>query len=651
MKSSKYVGWILILCTAGCQNVSLKSLTSLEMFRPKTDKAEDNDDDFQTAVHTPLVGDKTTIAGLGMIVLEGVGLVTGLNGTGHDPPPSSYRTQMLKTMRKRNIAQPNMILKSPSTALVIVRAYLPPLVDKGDRFDIEVRVVPGSETTSLNGGWLMETYLSERALVPGRGLLKGHVFAKAEGPVLVSTSDGDLESKAGVLRQGRVLGGGVNIRKARHLALYLRNDFKGTRTVERVTNAIGKRFYSYNKFGVRESLAVAKTDQKIELKILRKYKDNYPRYLQVIRKIPYREREVARRVRLERLRDELNTPANAEQAALELEAIGPKAIPILKSGLKNPQLEVRFHAATALAYLDQPDGLKTLAEAARKERAFRVFALAAMAAVDDAQAHFLLRDLMNETSAETRYGAFRSLTTLDKHDPAVRGVHLNDQFMLHLVDSSGPPMIHLTNRQKAEIVLFGRGQRFRTPMFVRAGNHIMVRAAEGTQTVTVSRIELGRPDRKKVVSTRVADVILAVAELDASYPDVVQLLAQADRQHNLPSRIHIDALPRAGRIYYRPQPDGIPGRKTKTHIGSTNLAPNLFMPPRDDRTKRGSVSRSRTKHSSDDNPEDPSSRAETTSSETSPSDADRSRPKKRFRFFSSGRGLPDQHEPKDNNTQ
>ena len=646
MDSSKCVGWILIVCAAGCQNVSLKSLRSLEMLRPKTDSTADGDDDLQTEVRTPLIGDKTTISGLNMVVLEGVGLVTGLAGTGNDPPPSSYRTQMLKAMRRRDIARPNMILRSTSTALVIVRAYLPPLVHKGDQFDVEVRVVPGSETISLNGGWLMETYLSERALVPGRGLLKGHIFAKAEGPVLVSTSDGDQEAKAGVLRQGRVLGGGVDIRENRNLALYLRNDFKGYRTAKRVTAAIGKRFFSYNQYGVREPLAVAKTDQKIELKVLPKYKNNYPRYLQVIRSIAYRESNVARRVRMEKLREKLQTPETSEQAALQLEAIGPEAIPILKTGLKSPRLEVRFHAAMALAYLDRPDGLKTLAEAARKERAFRVFALAAMAAVDDAQTHFLLRDLMNETSAETRYGAFRALTTLDKNDPAVRGINLNGQFMLHVVDSTGPPMIHLTNRQKAEVVLFGRDQSFKTPMFVRAGNHIMVRAADGSDTVTISRIELGKPDRRKVVSTRIADVILAAAAMEASYPDVVQLLAQANRQHNLPARIDIDALPRAGRIYYRPRTDGIPGEKTKTHIGSTNLAPNLFMPPRKNRPSGPSGRKSQRFKSSGEKPKDSSSPAETT-----PSRADRTQPARRFRLSPLRGGLPDQYEPKEHNAQ
>ena len=47
-----------------------------------------------------------------------------------------------------------------------MRAYLPPLVKKGDKFDIEVRI-PGDEGgTSLAGGRLLETVLTETAIVP-----------------------------------------------------------------------------------------------------------------------------------------------------------------------------------------------------------------------------------------------------------------------------------------------------------------------------------------------------------------------------------------------------------------------------------------------------------------------------------------------------
>lgn len=542
----------------------------------RSQSPDENDTPLETTVDTPLIGDHTTIAGLNLITLQGVGLVTGLDGTGSDPPPSHYRELMLDEMRRRNIKNPNQILASPNTALVVVRAYLPPLVRKGDKFDIEVRVPGESESTSLNGGWLMETYLSEQAIVPGEGLMKGHVFAKAEGPILVSTGEGgDKESLAGVLRRGRVLGGGVSLTE-RDLTIFLRNDFRSFRNAKRIADRIGTRYFRYNEYGLREPLAEAKTDQRIVLSIPPKYKDNYPRYLQVIRNIAFRETNIAKRVRMEKLSEELNNPYKAEKASLQLEAIGNEAIPILKYALKNPSLEVRFHAATALAYLEEPEGIPHLAEAAKEEPAFRIFAYAALAAVDDAEAHLALRELMSGDSAETRYGAFRSLSVLDANDPFIRGEKLNDQFTLHVLETTGTPLVHLTNRRKAEVVLFNADQKFETPLALRAGEHILITAAPGSETIAVSRYEVGQPDQRQEVSRNIAEVIRAVTDMGASYPDVAQMLVQAEQQHNLPGILKIDALPKAGRTYFRPDPRNPEKRGRRARIGNSGLVPNLF---------------------------------------------------------------------------
>jgi len=580
---SKILIGVVVLWASGCTplNLQLFEMPSFglrsQSAEKKHDKHEDEDEDgeFSTRTNTPLIGEYTQVSGLNVILLEGVGLVTGLEGTGGDPPPSMYRTALLDDMRRRGVKNPNEVLRSPNTALVVVRAYLPPLVRKGERFDVEVRVPDGSDVKSLNGGWLMETRLSEQALVPGRGVLKGHEYALAEGPVLVSMGEGNQRELAGVLRRGHVVGGGVS-KKDRDLTLYLRNDFRSGRNAVRIASRIGSRFYEYDEYGQRRALADPKNDTEIELKVLSKYKDNFPRYLQVIRSIAFRETEVAQRVRMRDLKSKLLDPETSEDASLKLEAIGEAAVPVLKSGLKDPTLEVQFHSAVALAYLNEADGLPYLAKAARDEPAFRVFALAAMAAIDDAESHMLLRQLMNEPSAETRYGAFRALTTLDKNDPFVRGELLNDQFQLHALTTEGPPLVHLTNRRKSEIVLFGADQRFKTPLAVRAGLHILVTAPAGSETVSVSRFEVGRPDRRQTVSTRIADVIRAVTEMDASYPDVAQMLAQAGAQQNLPGRIAIDALPQAGRVYMRPESPSAGAPKKQARVGNTNLEPNLF---------------------------------------------------------------------------
>ncbi|MCA9068340.1 MAG: flagellar basal body P-ring protein FlgI [Planctomycetaceae bacterium] len=542
----------------------------------RSQSPDENDSPLETTVDTPLIGDHTTIAGLNLITLQGVGLVTGLDGTGSDPPPSHYRELMLDEMRRRNIKNPNQILASPNTALVVVRAYLPPLVRKGDNFDIEVRVPGESESTSLNGGWLMETYLSEQAIVPGEGLMKGKVFAKAEGPILVSTGEGgDKESLAGVLRRGKVLGGGISLAE-RDLTIFLRNDFRSFRNAKRIADRIGTRYFRYNEYGLREPLAEAKTDQRIVLSIPPKYKDNYPRYLQVIRNIAFRESNIAKRVRMEKLSKELNNPYKAEKASLQLEAIGNEAIPTLKYALKNPSLEVRFHAAMALAYLEEPEGIPHLAQAAKEEAAFRIFSYAALAAVDDAESHLALRDLMNGDSAETRYGAFRSLSVLDANDPFIEGEKLNDQFTLHVLETTGTPLVHLTNRRKAEVVLFNSDQKFDTPIALRAGEHILITGSPGSETIAVSRYEVGRPDQRQEVSRNIADVIRAVSSMGASYPDVAQMLVQAEQQHNLPGSLEIDALPKAGRTYFRPDPNDPKKRGRQARIGNSGLVPNLF---------------------------------------------------------------------------
>ena len=566
----------------GCSNLGLGALSwdmlSLTARDEESESDEDEfDDDFETKIEVPMVGDYTTFTGLHRVVLEGVGLVVGLNGTGGDPPPSPEREALLDDMRRRNVKNSKEILRSPNTALVVVRAYLPPLAKKGDRFDVQVRIPGEDGATSLNGGRLLETILSETAIVPGRGRLKGHIVAKAKGPILVAPASGDIEDRAGVTKRGKVLGGGLSMID-RDMALYVKSDFRTFRNVTRLADRIGLRFSAYDRYGVKEPLAKAQTDQRIILQVHPSYREDFPRYMQVVQAIAFRESAVAQRVRVKRLEQQLQDPATAQSAAIQLEAIGEKAIPILKSGLKSPELECRFHASVALAYLGESDGIETLHEAALKERAFRVYAFAALSIMDDPQAHLALRDLMHVhvdedgteyDSAETRYGAFRALWTLDSDDPFIAGAKLNGEFWLHSLDTQGRPMVHITIRKRPEVVLFDGDQQFLTPMTIRVGR-LLVTSKVGSDQVSVSRYTpYGDADeQRKVVSKNIGDVIIAAAELGASYPDVAQLLIQADAQKNLPGRFEIDALPQAGRVYFR--------NGDRSRVGRSSFTPNMF---------------------------------------------------------------------------
>ncbi|MEZ6048289.1 MAG: HEAT repeat domain-containing protein [Planctomycetaceae bacterium] len=385
-------------------------------------------------------------------------------------------------------------------------------------------------------------------------------------------------------KRGRILGGGRSF-KERELKLYLNHDMRSVRNAKRISDEIGTRFYDYDDYGSRESMAHAKTDTEIELKIMPQYEDNHDRYIKVVRQIAFQEKPVSRHVRMTKLKDKLLDPVTAERAAIELEAIGLEAIPTLESGLKSEWLEVRFHSAMALAYIGQPTGLDVLAEAAEKEHAFRIYALAAMTAVDDIEAHLKLRELINKVdivSAETRYGAFRALSTLDKNDPYIRGENMNDQFMLHEVKSEAAPMIHLTTRKQAEVVLFGIGQRFKTPVVLRAGKEVLIKGDAGNDTLTVCNFHLPDQEQQRTVSTKISDVIKAAVEMGASYPDIAEMLTQAEQQHNLPGRLAINALPKSGQYYIRPEvASGTTDKKgKKVRVGNSNDIPNIFSEQR-----------------------------------------------------------------------
>jgi hypothetical protein len=585
---------MLTLLASGCQKSNLRS------------QNPDDDDDVK-GPETQFIKDQVTVSGLNPITIEAVGLVRNLDGTGGDPPPSIYRTMLLNDMRKRSVPNPNTILQDPNNALVLIRAAVPPVIEVGDRFDVEVVLPENTESTSLRGGWLMLADLSEKAMVPGGRIRDGHILAKAEGPIMLSTGEGESASRASVTKRGRILGGGRYVggltHKGRTLGLYVRSDLRSVRTTKKIADQIGKRFH-YHDHGIKKPLADAKTDQHVELKVHHAYKENFMRYVRVIRAIALDETPIELRERMERLRKALLVPQTASKAATELEAIGIDSLLILKEGLKSSDPEVRFYSADALAYLGDGAGTKELEIAAREEPAFRVFALAALTTLATPEARGCLNDMMikptietvdgaeQETfSAETRYGAFRALWTIDHHDEFIGGQSFNEEFNLHIIESEGEPMAHLTRYRVPQIVLFGRDQKLKTPLNLSAGRHIMITAPSNSDTITINRFHADRPDEKVITSTNLADVIRAIGNMKATYPDVAQLLVQADRQSNLSGRLEIDAMPQAGRYYHRKiaanEADGEAtyGETKKVQVGEPNQVPNMFptAPPKNPR--------------------------------------------------------------------
>lgn len=478
--------------------------------------------------------------GMTYIAVDGVGLVTDLNHTGSNPPPSPYREVLKDEMETHDADNPERIMSGDSTALVLVRALLPPGVQKGDRVDVEVRCPRGSKTTSLEDGWLMRARLREHAVLD-RQLRTGRDLALAEGHVLMdAVFSGSKEHNEQV--RGRVLGGGY-AQHSRTLGLQLREEFASPFRTAAVAAAINARFHR----GSMKGVATAKNDMYVELLVAPRYKNNIYRYMRVVRSIAIDETTAERGQRLQKLQRMLLEPTSAATAALRLEAIGDDAIPVLKSGLKSPHPEVSFFAAQALAYLDVSDAALPLALAARHERAFRWHALTALATMDHVAAYDALCELLTDTGAETRYGAFRALRVRNPRDPMFSGEVLSEQFVYHRV-SSGKPMIHFSSTRGPELVVFGLEHPIKPPAFLFAGSNIMLKGLPDGR-LKVIRFLPGLDDREEVVEADVDHVVRAIVRLGGTYADVYQALSGAKQDELLESRLVVNAKAHRNRKY------------------------------------------------------------------------------------------------------
>ncbi|MCC7085689.1 MAG: flagellar basal body P-ring protein FlgI [Pirellulales bacterium] len=537
LRCAAMVAALLLAFGAGCSGPVLRT-------RSQSPELSDRDENVG---QTKYVSQYAVPVGTHYVKLEGPVLITGLRGTGSDPPPGAQRAMLLADMQARKVQKPNQILADPNNSLAWVEVWLPPGVQKGDRLDVEVRVPPQNDTTSIAGGFMMSTRLRQMAILSDNRIHDGQVMAVAEGPVLVDPISSDNQDPM-ALKRGMVLGGGAAT-YSRTIELALKPDERSVYRSKQIGDALNRRFHVY-VHGIKQGIANPLDNERITLMIHPRYKQNLARYFHIIRAVPLGESPTQLQARLEVLERRLTDPLSAQDAAIKLEAVGKDAIRVLEKGLQSKDPEVQFYSAEALAYLDQPSATPILAETAKKEPAFRACALAALCALNDVHAADVLRELFDVPSAETRYGAFRALWAMNANDPQLHAEHLGKKFWLHVIPSAGPAMVHVTHSYRPEVVLFGEEQKFELPIALEAGNAIIVKSQPDGQ-IRVSRFAAGEKDQHSLVANSVDEVIRAIAEVGGDYPDVVQALEEARVNGALLSRFEVDAIPQAGRAYDR----------------------------------------------------------------------------------------------------
>jgi flagellar basal body P-ring protein FlgI len=522
------------------------------------------------------VGDLAFVVSRGETKLEGVGLVVGLNNTGADPPPSWYRKQLVDEMGKAGVEHPEKLLTSTQVSMVIVRLTIPIGVGPTDKLDVQVEVPPACGTTSLAGGYLLLTRLHELLIAKGSAHT-GANLALAYGPIMIGTLAKPNDPKV-----GRVLGGG-RVKKDYPYTLAIKDNRKSFHTSRMLERVVNERFHEMED-GHQKGVATAKTDSYLVLKVPKLYHQNQEHFFRVVQVLSMVEGPELRERRIAAWTKELQDPKTAGLAALKLEGVGNAAIEPLKTGLKSSNSQVRYFCAEALTYLNDISGVDTLAETIARNPEFRAYALAALASLDQPAAHLRLRKLMDEPDIEVRYGAFNALRTLDPRDPFLGHMRVlddpkrdddeieeapdsmalaiaaaarhkkarpDDPFSLYVVDSEGPPLVHISRTRRSEIVIFGRQQKLMTPIVLGTGA-VLLNASVNDEKVELSRIvpsRQGDADMKVTSSLDLAEVVRRTANLGASYPEIVSILEAASRQKNLSGELVVDAVPNPSRLY------------------------------------------------------------------------------------------------------
>ena len=186
---------------------------------------------------TVRIKDITDVEGARGNQLTGVGLVTGLNGTGDNSPMA---VQMMRNMmRNFGVTLDARSVRTRNLAVVALTANLPPYVRPGQTIDVNVNTM--GNASNLQGGVLVQSPL--RAA-------DGKVYAVAQGPVIVggSSAQGANASRTqNVPTAGRIPGGAIVEREVPsdytmggQVALLLRQpDFT---TAQRIADAINRAY-------------------------------------------------------------------------------------------------------------------------------------------------------------------------------------------------------------------------------------------------------------------------------------------------------------------------------------------------------------------------------------------------------------------------
>ncbi|MCB9849406.1 MAG: flagellar basal body P-ring protein FlgI [Phycisphaerales bacterium] len=438
------------------------------------------------------VAQQAWIEGLRFMRVRGYGIIAGLGKRGSSECPERIRDRLIQEMYKRaELAGPGIkparitpeqIVDDPDTAVVIIEGEIPAAAQVGDTFDLNVRALPGTQTTSLEGGRLYTAELHVYRDAGSGSVVEGKTLAEAAGPVFINPFSGS--DKDGIqlsAREGTVIGGGKVIEPRRLRLVLTRPSFQ---RVRQIASTINERFAGGRK------VAKATSPSYVELRVPEAYHDDPFHFLALVRHLYLPQRPGFDELRARQLADELAEPgASHPDIALAWEGLGRTVLPVVQKLYTDKKEVVRFYAAVTGLRLGDNVAVEVLAAVALDEgSSLRLTAIDELAhARDSARAAGVLRQMLDDPDPRIRVEAYEGL--LARGDRVIRSEQVGDSnFMLDRVPSAAGNLIYVRRTGGQRIALLGSGLRCGTPVYYRDPNGMITISADaGADQLTLVR--------------------------------------------------------------------------------------------------------------------------------------------------------------------
>jgi flagellar basal body P-ring protein FlgI len=474
------------------------------------------------------IGDLAEFMAFSSIPVKGIGIVVGLPNTGSSECPPQIRDYLrqyiLTQLGPRDIVSADAMISSLDTAVVIVEGDIPPGASKHQAFDVTVRALPGTQTTSLINGRLYTTDLKFVAQVED-AIRSSKTLAIAAGPVYIDKiSDPNADPRRGI-----VLGGGRVMENYQFTLSILKPDFE---IAAAIRNHINQRF--------GKDVASAVSPEIIYLSVPNNYKDKKERFIELVRSLYITDTAVNEQKHIDWLIENLKTASDKSKYQTGLEAIGKNAADKIRPLLGSKDESIRFAAAKCMLVIGSETALKPLRDFAQdKSSSFRIAAIQTIgdyASNSDVTA--LMSRLVRDDNFDVRYNAYKYLQK--SGDTSIIRLTIADDFYVDQVIQTGPKTIYVSRTGQPGIVLLGAPLNCRKNIYVESDDaQIIVNSLPDGNGVSIMR---KHPITKELMgpfkcSLRVADIIRSLGEvttrnendkkpigLGVSYSDIVALL-------------------------------------------------------------------------------------------------------------------------------